>query len=66
MAGRSYFFSIFTVVLLTGGLTTAVDPQAMIGLLIGFGKALASVLVILLFCWLLIGLGWLASLRSKG
>lgn len=33
MAGKSYFFSVFTIVSLTGGLVFAVDAQALIGLL---------------------------------
>lgn len=43
MAGRHYFLSTFAVVLLTAGLVYAVDPQVIVGLLLGIGKLLAVV-----------------------
>ena len=59
MAGRPYFLSVFTVVLLTAGLAYAVDPQAVIGVLVGIGKLLLGAGIIAVYFLLILAAAFL-------
>lgn len=61
MAGRTYFFSIFALISLTGGLAGKFNPERALAMLAGFAQAIGGVLVVLLAVGVLIAFFWLAT-----